>query len=139
MNISDKKFVEFSEQVWDRNKELVAENRELKDIIKKLREELKETNARFNEVCDEQHDYISRLEEENHDLELANDCLREEVMDLTDRCDSIKDILDDDCEIDEFEELDLDDLLYDHKPPILGKTIVVEELENGINITIKIE
>lgn len=83
MVLSDKKFIEFSEQVWERNKELLAENRELlnevryfkelafdrADEIEKLRrrngalrKDLEEVNSRCNEVMDEQYERIRELE-----------------------------------------------------------------------------
>ena len=103
MVLSDKKFIEFSEQVWERNKELLAEKRELLDEVKRLKyclenykkesedykkmafdraveidvlkKDLEEVNARCNSVMDEQYKYIRKLEDENQDLALANDCL----------------------------------------------------------------
>ena len=103
MVLSDKKFIEFSEQVWERNKELLAEKRELLDEVKRLRyclenykrdaedykkmafdraveidilkKDLEEVNARCNSVMAEQYEYIRKLEDENEDLALANDCL----------------------------------------------------------------
>ena len=82
MVLSDKKFIEFSEQVWERNKELLAEKQELlnevryfkelafdrADEIEKLRNEngalrkdLEEVNARCNETMDEQYERIREL------------------------------------------------------------------------------
>lgn len=83
MVLSDKKFIEFSEQVWERNKELLAEKRELlaevrrlKDVVdyrsglverlenenRALRRDLEEVNARCNEVMDKQYERIRELE-----------------------------------------------------------------------------
>lgn len=110
MNISDKKFIEFADRIWERNKELIEENRDLKqDILQyvdrinklkdelefekafsrdshsqniKLRKDLEEVNARCNDVMDEQYNYIRKLEEENQDLALANDCLSDSLDDI---------------------------------------------------------
>lgn len=83
MVLSDKKFIEFSEQVWERNKELLAEKRELLDEVRyfkelafdradeieklrnengALRKDLEEVNSRCNEVMDKQYEHIRELE-----------------------------------------------------------------------------
>lgn len=82
MNISDKKFVEFSEQIWERNKELLAEVKRLKELSENrsgvierlenenraLRRDLEEVNARYNDVMDKQYERIRTLEDENERL-----------------------------------------------------------------------
>lgn len=92
MNISDKKFIEFAEKIWDRNKELIEENRALKrssmndqdriyelkrelDFEKsfsrdahvqriKLKKELEETNEEYNQIVDELMERIKELEKD---------------------------------------------------------------------------
>ena len=92
MNISDKKFIEFAEKIWDRNKELIEENRTLKryslndrdriDELEKnlefekafsrdshiqnirLRKELEETNEEYNQIVDELMERIKELEKD---------------------------------------------------------------------------
>ena len=75
MNISDKKFVDFSEQVWERNKELVAENKKLRSDLEKAKKEIE----RLGQVCEDYFMRIEELEEENQDYALSNDCLRSEL------------------------------------------------------------
>ena len=96
MVLSDKKFIEFSEQVWERNKELLAEKRELlnevryfkelafdrADEIEKLRNEnralrqdLEEVNSRCNEVMDKQYERIRELERKRVDCDEFEDIL----------------------------------------------------------------
>lgn len=97
MVLSDKKFIEFSEQVWERNKELLAEKRELLEQVRnlnaridelrrqveferaygtnaneqayRLKKDLEETNAEFNKIVDEQRNYILELERKLKEIE----------------------------------------------------------------------
>lgn len=139
MVLSDKKFIEFSEQVWERNKELLAEKRELLDEVRyfkelafdradeieklrnengALRKDLEEVNARCNEVMDKQYEYIRELERKRVDCE----CKYE---DLDDREREFKIFINpenghvavEDC--DEFEDIsdDWDDLFDDDLGP----------------------
>lgn len=92
MNISDKKFIEFADKIWERNKELIEENRTLKryslndrDRINelerqlefeksfsrdahvqriKLKKELEETNEEYNQIVDELMERIKELEKD---------------------------------------------------------------------------
>ena len=125
MVLSDKKFIEFSEQVWERNKELLAEKRELlnevryfkelafdrADEIEKLRNEngalrkdLEEVNSRCNEVLDKQYERIRELERK---IFINSENVHFVVKD----CDEFEDISDDwddlfeDCE-DDLEDSD---------------------------------
>ena len=92
MVLSDKKFIEFSEQVWERNKELLAEKNEVRyfkelafdraDEIEKLRNEnralrkdLEEVNSRCNEVMDKQYERIRELERKRVDCDEFEDIL----------------------------------------------------------------
>lgn len=107
MNISDKKFIELTERVWDRNKELCEEVKELKEemqglvielakrreeldcandslekVVEKLRKDISERDkeiARLKQVCEENYEHIKELEEEKQDFALANDTLIEEL------------------------------------------------------------
>ena len=132
MNISDKKFIEFSEQVWERNKELLAEKRELLNEVKRLKADLEEVNARCSHVMDEQYKHICELEEEVHDLTLANDCLSDMIDDLQSRIDEAVDILDDDDNI-------VEDCFIDDIPDKIGKVIEVKEEKNGLTITVNVD
>lgn len=139
MVLSDKKFIEFSEQVWERNKELLAEKRELLDEVRyfkelafdradeieklrnengALRKDIEEVNARCNEVMDKQYEHIRELERKRVDRE----CKYE---DLDDRERELKIFINpenghvavEDC--DEFEDIsdDWDDLFEDDLAP----------------------
>lgn len=139
MVLSDKKFIEFSEQVWERNKELLAEKRELLAEVRRLmevaddrsglverlenenralRRDLEEVNARCNEVMDKQFERIRELERKRVDCE----CKYE---DLDDRGREFKIFINpgnghvavEDC--DEFEDIsdDWDDLFEDDLAP----------------------
>ena len=82
MVLSDKKFIEFSEQVWERNKELLAEKRELLDEVRyfkelafdraveieKLRNENGSLRKELKEVADCRSGLVERLENENRSL-----------------------------------------------------------------------
>lgn len=98
MVLSDKKFIEFSEQVWERNKELLAEKRELLDEVRyfkelafdradeieklrnengALRKDLEEANSRCNEVMDKQYERIRELERKNAGVEPEDEEMEE--------------------------------------------------------------
>lgn len=146
MVLSDKKFIEFADRIWERNKELIEENRALKqDILQyvdrinklkdelefekafsrdshsqniKLRKDLEEVNARCNEVMDKQYERIRELERKRVDCEC-------EYEDLDDRERELKIFINPenghfavkDC--DEFEDIsdDWDDLFEDDLGP----------------------
>ena len=111
MVISDKKFIDFSEQVWERNKELLAEKKELLEQIRdlkaridelrrqvefersygtnaneqayRMKKELEETNAEFNKIVDEQRNYILELERKLAENEHGDE---EPIEDCGDHC-----------------------------------------------------
>lgn len=105
MVISDKKFIDFSEQVWERNKELLDEKRDLLEQVRnlnarvdelrrqveferaygtnaneqayRLKKDLEETNAEFNKIVDEQRNYILELEAKLKEIEREDEEMEE--------------------------------------------------------------
>lgn len=110
MNISDKKFIEFADRIWERNKELIEENRALKqnilqyvDRINKLKDELEfekafskdshSQNIKLREDLEEQYERIKELKHEYEELSVEYDNLVEELKVQYEKQDQVKDIL----------------------------------------------
>lgn len=110
MVLSDKKFIEFADRIWERNKELIEENRALKqdilqyvDRINKLKDELEfekafskdshSQNIKLRKELEEQHERIKELKHEYEELSVEYDNLVEELKAQYEKQDQVKDIL----------------------------------------------
>lgn len=110
MVLSDKKFIEFADRIWERNKELIEENRALKqdilqyvDRINKLKDELEfekafskdshSQNIKMRKELEEQHERIKELKHEYEELSVEYDNLVEELKAQYEKQDQVKDIL----------------------------------------------
>lgn len=110
MVLSDKKFIEFADRIWERNKELIEENRALKqdilqyvDRINKLKDELEfekafskdshSQNIKMRKDLEEQHERIKELKHEYEELSVEYDNLVEELKAQYEKQDQVKDIL----------------------------------------------
>ena len=110
MVLSDKKFIEFADRIWERNKELIEENGALKqdilqyvDRINKLKDELEfekafsrdshSQNIKMRKDLEEQHERIKELKHEYEELSVEYDNLVEELKAQYEKQDQVKDIL----------------------------------------------
>ncbi len=122
--------LEYSTDKYD---DILVENNKLKEQLK--------TQA---DILSEYLEHIGKLEDENHDLELANDCLRDEIEDLQDRIGEAMDILDGDDEDEVINGCFFDDpcccetpVMVDHDKVKIGDVVEVKQEGKGLTFTVK--
>jgi len=124
--------LEYSTDKYD---DILVENNKLKEQLK--------TQA---DILSEYVQHIDKLEDENHDLLLANDCMTDEINDLYDRINKAMDILDGDDEDEVINGCFFDDLcccetpvMVDRDKVKIGDVLEVKQEGKGLTFTVKID